>query len=503
MKSRDENKELNFIEEAARQLAGYDDASLLKEMEWAEREWELRKQTHPKEAEAEMQSADQSFRLLMERIQREAREGDAFQEDEEVRPKKITNPTDEKAAKEPEKTPNAAEETGDGSTGNLPGIMRDTRRITDDEGNASCVAKGEGSTAAMADGEGDIRCGADDESRVAVQNNRGLDPCGPDHDPCTGVNCVSGKDEEIVRDTAEARADIGSQEDGMEAYTSIESDGISDIQSIEYMENGTEVLADNMGDITGDIGKDVSQGIHIPDITSISSGNPSVMTYGVPIENTVADQSSSGNHRSMTQSEMAFRKPIPIRKKTMRRVAILTAAAMILGVGGMASVARQGYRVAEYPEQYEKKREYVVRSNVTAHFPESKIEDAYRQIADTCNIKVVALDHVPEKMIFDDFILSETVGIIKLCYNDKRIYLEEKIRDEKNTMSILTMDRKAENIINNEWLGEELYLKVNTLESGSVEYSVQFNKDSATYYLSGMMDKDEFIEIVENLYFWN
>lgn len=503
MKNRDENMEFNFIEEAARQLAGYDDASLLKEMEWAEREWELRKQTYPKEAEAEMQSADQSFRLLMERIQREAREGDAFQEDEEVRPKKITNPTDEKAAKEPEKTPNAAEETGNGSTGNLPGIMRDTRRITDDEGNASCVAKREGSTAAMADGEGDIRCGADDESRVAVQNNRGLDPCWPDHDPCTGVNCVSGKDEEIVRDTAEARADIGSQEDGMEAYTSIESDGISDIQSTEYMENGTEVLADDMGNIMGDIGKDVSQGIHIPDITSISSGNPSVMTYGVPIENTVADQSSSGNHRSMTQSEMAFRKPIPIRKKTMRRVAILTAAAMILGVGGMASVARQGYRVAEYPEQYGTERRHVIRSNVVVSFPESKIEEAYGQIRDTCGIKVVALDHLPENMGFDSFILTDKIGIIKLHYKDKRIYLEEKALDERDTCSVLVMDRKSENIIRNDWLDEELYLEENVLESGGIEYSVQFDTNSASYYLSGIMEKDEFIEVAETLYFWD
>ena len=76
--------------------------------------------------------------------------------------------------------------------------------------------------------------------------------------------------------------------------------------------------------------------------------------------------------------------------------------------------------------------------------------------------------------------MSNNVGIIKLCYKDKRIYLEEKVLDERDTISVLVMDRNVENIINNDWLIEELYLEENILESGAVEYSVRLDTSSAT-----------------------
>ena len=81
--------------------------------------------------------------------------------------------------------------------------------------------------------------------------------------------------------------------------------------------------------------------------------------------------------------------------------------------------------------------------------------------------------------------------------------MEEKILEKQNTVSALTTDRKAESTIKNEWIDKEICLKENVLESGDIEYSIQFNTDTATYYLSGMMDKNEFINIVEGLYFWN
>ena len=106
-------------------------------------------------------------------------------------------------------------------------------------------------------------------------------------------------------------------------------------------------------------------------------------------------------------------------------------------------------------------------------------------------------------MKLDEVVISPNKGIIKLCYGNKRVYLEQKVLKKKNTISVLTMDRKRENVIQNDWLNQELYLEENLLESGSVEYSIQFDTSSASYYLSGMIGKDEFVQIVENLYFWN
>lgn len=215
----------------------------------------------------------------------------------------------------------------------------------------------------------------------------------------------------------------------------------------------------------------------------------------------IPDKTYPEQHRTIAKPE--YKMPIPIGKKTLRKVAILTTAAMILGVGGMASVARQGYRVAEYPEMYGTDRRTIIRSNVVISFLESEIEEAYRKIGDVCGIKVVAFDYIPANMELDDFLVSNNKGIITLCYDDKKIHLEQKILDERNTVSVLTMDRKQENIIQNEWLGQELYLEENVVGDGLVEYSTQFDTSSATYYLSGIMQRDEFIKVVEGLYFWN
>jgi hypothetical protein len=187
----------------------------------------------------------------------------------------------------------------------------------------------------------------------------------------------------------------------------------------------------------------------------------------------------------------------------LRRVAIVTAAAMVLGIGSFASVARQGYQVAEYPEYYGTSQRHIIRSNVEVKFLESEIEEAYRQIRDNLGIKVIALDCIPKNMEFDKFILTSNKGIIKLSYRDKKIYLEEKVLDERNTISVITMDRIEDNIIVNEWLDKELYLEENIVEGGLKEYSIQFDTGSEIFYLSGIMEKDEFVEIVENLYFWN
>lgn len=402
MKNRYLLNELNFIEEAARELAGYDDASLLKEMEDAELEWELEKQRNPAKTREVMKSAEQGFSLLMARLQKEmVADGSLGTEGKgECRKDTAESAGDTESAEDAEDQAGDKTPAGDKPAENGPVPYVRTGRIADHEGNAGCRAEGEGYTAAEADGEGDRRCRTDGGA--------------------TGI--------------------------------------------IPPGESRMRAAADG--------------------------GKMDIMDQ-VPRENVCRT------------AETGFEKPLGTRKKMLRRVAIVTAAAMALGIGSFASVARQGYQVAEYPEQYEKKREYVITNNVSVVFSEDKIEDAYRQIADVCDIKVVALDHLPFNMEFDNFYLSDSIGIIKLCFGNKRIYLEEKILDEQNSISVVTTDRKAVTTIKNEWLNKEISLKENILESGDIEYSVQFVSDSASYYLAGIIDKDDFIEIVENLYYWN
>lgn len=402
MKNRYLLNELNFIEEAARELAGYDDASLLKEMEDAELEWELEKQRNPAKTREIMKSAEQGFSLLMARLQKEMVADGSLETEGKGECRKDTAESADDTASAEDAEDQAGDKTpaGDKPAENRPVPYVRTGRMADHEGNAGCKAEGEGYTAAEADGEGDRRCRTDGGA--------------------TGI--------------------------------------------IPPGESRMRAAADG--------------------------GKMDIMDQ-VPQENVCRT------------AETGFEKPLGTRKKMLRRVAIVTAAAMVLGIGSFASVARQGYQVAEYPEYYGTSQRHIIRSNVEVKFLESEIEEAYRQIRDNLGIKVIALDCIPKNMEFDKFILTSNKGIIKLSYRDKKIYLEEKVLDERNTISVITMDRIEDNIIENEWLDKELYLEENIVEGGLKEYSIQFDTGSEIFYLSGIMEKDEFVEIVENLYFWN
>lgn len=322
MKNRYLLNELNFIEEAARELAGYDDASLLKEMEDAELEWELEKQRNPAKTREIMKSAEQGFSLLMARLQKEmVADGSLETEGKgECRKDTAESADDTESAEDQagDKTP-----AGDKPAENRPVPYVRTGRMADHEGNAGCKAEGEGYTAAEADGEGDRRCRTDGGA--------------------TGI--------------------------------------------IPPGESRMRAAADG--------------------------GKMDIMDQ-VPRENVCRT------------AETGFEKPLGTRKKMLRRVAIVTAAAMVLGIGSFASVARQGYQVAEYPEQYGTSGSHIVRNNTPISFPKSELEEAYKQIRGNFGIKVLALDHLPKNMVFEKFILTKNKGIIKLCYGDKSIYFRRK-----------------------------------------------------------------------------
>ena len=66
-----QNDKLRQIENDYRELVGMDEASLLQEMEEAEREWEEEQKTHPEESKRQSQEADRDFEILMARIKAE------------------------------------------------------------------------------------------------------------------------------------------------------------------------------------------------------------------------------------------------------------------------------------------------------------------------------------------------------------------------------------------------------------------------------------------------
>ncbi len=453
------DEEFNFIGAISRELTGYDPDNLLKEMEDAERQWKKEQQEHPEEARAVMQKAETDFKKLMECIHKT----------ESVVETSHKNKREECLEEIYKETADATEilekvcVTADGAVKRPEAARKAIAEAAEhpEEFCGTAVRATEISDKLHKTIAGQITDGANDEGCIRAEMD--------------GEGYAGSK--------ADGEGDAGSTYDGMRAMA-------ADRENAVHLAGTKQAVS--VTTVSGQ--KDIVNAATGEGYTRAKLSDERSITD-------IPDKTYPEQHRTIAKPE--YKMPIPIGKKTLRRVAILAAAAMILGVGGMASVARQGYRVAEYPEQYERQRRNVVRNNIEVDFLESEIEEAYRQIADSCDIKVLALDYVPEGMEMGAFVLSDCQGIITLSLKNKKIYLEQKPLNKKNTVSILTMDRKQENVIQNSWIDQELYLEENILKSGSVEYSIEFDTDSASYYLSGMMEKDEFIKVVENLYFWN
>ena len=75
---------------------------------------------------------------------------------------------------------------------------------------------------------------------------------------------------------------------------------------------------------------------------------------------------------------------------------------------------------------------------------------------------------------------------------------ERKKQIEKN-VEILVSDRKSKESVQNDWIDQEFSLEENVLDNGCVEYSINYETEEASYYLSAIVEKAVFIEIAETL----
>lgn len=187
--------------------------------------------------------------------------------------------------------------------------------------------------------------------------------------------------------------------------------------------------------------------------------------------------------------------------KKFKSAAVIAAVLGVLLVGGgISSVARSGYRYMVYPEQ--KSENIEIRYNTNIEFIYDELDAAYAGISQRLGIPVLMLHYMPEELRFQGTKETEYYGIIKFDYKGNYFYLKEEKLLESNTMGLIISDRNDYHDIWNKWLDKNLQLEENELENGVIEYSVALKGEDVYYYLCGIMEKEEFVKIVENLMYY-
>lgn len=185
--------------------------------------------------------------------------------------------------------------------------------------------------------------------------------------------------------------------------------------------------------------------------------------------------------------------------KRYKRLALAVVVGVLM-VGSMSSVAKSGYRYATNPKQG--KGSALLRYNSNIESVNDELDAAYDYISKSLEIPVLKMDYIPKEMIFIEAEVEKGHAVIRFDYLGKSVYLKEDRFSEKRAISILESDRKSDIRVYNDWMEKEIFIEENKLKSGDIEYSTSIEDQEAFYYFSGVMKKEEFIKIVENLSYY-
>ncbi|MCI9283910.1 MAG: hypothetical protein HFG56_11640 [Lachnospiraceae bacterium] len=202
------------------------------------------------------------------------------------------------------------------------------------------------------------------------------------------------------------------------------------------------------------------------------------------------------NHRTKWENQDVIRE-----YKKFKRAAVIAAVLGVLLVGGgINSVARNGYQYMIYPEQ--RSENVGLRYNENIEFIYDELDAAYAGISQRLDIPVLMLHYIPEGLEFQGTKETEYCVIIQFDYKGNCLYLKEEKLLEGNTMGLIISDRNDCHDIWNKWLDKNLQLEENELENGVIEYSVALKGEDVHYYLCGIMEREEFVKVVENLMYY-
>ena len=127
-----------------------------------------------------------------------------------------------------------------------------------------------------------------------------------------------------------------------------------------------------------------------------------------------------------------------------------------------------------------------------------KLDKAYKEIENQLGIKPLKMTTVPFDMKFQELKIENGNALLKFKYNDHIICMTQSKRDVTTSNTVVS-DREVYKTIYNVWLEKDVNIAKNKLPEGKTEYSSKISLDGAYYYLSGVMDENDFISLVENL----
>lgn len=210
------------------------------------------------------------------------------------------------------------------------------------------------------------------------------------------------------------------------------------------------------------------------------------------------------NIKPVTEREYAEKKKEEERNVTVLRPVLkvmFIAAAIMVVLSGMGIVvsARKEFEY-QYVSGGKMKNETLWRSGDYSRL-DGQLMKAYQRISEELGIKVLTLGYQPDQMSFAEVIIDKGRALVVFSYDNKFIYLRETRDPADQITDYVVSDRNEAETVYNPWLFHEFVIEERTLNDKDIEYSVKFKQDGAYYYLEGIIEREEFVNMVKSLDF--
>lgn len=250
--------------------------------------------------------------------------------------------------------------------------------------------------------------------------------------------------------------------------------------------------------------KKIDEKIEAYEFEKICNGLPEEYQDALRAGMELKKQESVIDQKGETNGEEAGENKKVVRKKKSLRVYVALAAVMVMALAASISSVGDGRSLMKTIKSMVGEREVVkVNSGEDNYVIEVEgEEEAYQAIREQLGIRPVQMVVLPDKTRFAKAKIEKDmkVGELYYRYKDENIIYIINGDKAKNSIGIAIEDKVIEQytLKVQEVLVE---IKVCEVTTEKTRYSASFNYKNTKYFLSGIMEKGNFEEILNNLYF--
>lgn len=252
--------------------------------------------------------------------------------------------------------------------------------------------------------------------------------------------------------------------------------------------------------------KKIDEKIEAYEFEKICNGLPEEYQDALRAGMELKKQESAIDEKSETDGEEAGENTRRVRKRKSLRVYVALAAVMIMVLAVSISSVGDGRSLMKTIKSMVGEREVVkVNSGEDNKVIEVESEEeAYQKIKDKLEIEPVKIMSLPSKTKFIKAEINIELQVAELyyLYNNENIVFIVSGDMAKNSMGIDVEDKQTKNYtIDIHGVHIEI-ISYETDATRTERYCANFNYKNSKYFLMGVMNQEEFEEILYNLYFY-